>query len=198
MALDQAILVCAFEKNLCIGAYAGAIQFGEIEKKDQLFFKKEESATVSLKKLSEFLLILEALGRNLAAEGKNNENISFQLSGNEKVVLEKSQIEIYRKRIVFSSKPDFILEFDEFIYIHFLSALSNVLLFITMPTKEEFFAMKKYATLEKDSDEEKLDIITQQIRNPSPHRIFMLEQFLQMNKPVIEIFKKILYILGEK
>ena len=197
MALNQAILVVGFKKNLCVGAYAGAIQIGEIENRDLPCFKEKESVTISQKKLPEFQLLVEELGRNLATEGEKSESTSFQLSRNEKVVLEKSKILTYRQNC--PSKAEFTLEFDEFIYMDFLSAMSNVLLFITMPSKEQFLAMKKYAdTKNEKTTEARIDTVTREIANPSPYRMFMLEQFLRINIPVIDIFTKILCIIGEK
>ncbi len=202
MALDEAVFVCAFKKNFCVAAYAGALQFGEVQNRDRLFFKDQEWICVPQKKLPEFLKILEALGKNIALEDaeKRFEHMSFQLSKNEVLVLQNCQIEVNRRNMPPGEKAKFILEYDEFMYIDFLSALSNVLLFITMPTREQFMVMKKYSELhlENNSTETKIVLVAKAIAENSPHKQFMLEQFLSMNMPVIEIYVKILRILGEK
>ena len=201
MALNQAILVCAFKKNLCIAAYAGAIEIGEVENQEYLIFKDESSFVVQQKKVPEFFLILEALGRNIAVEEKNDncESTQFQLCGDQILRLEKTKIA--RKSQTYpATQLEFILEFDEFVYIDFMTALSNILLFVTMPTKEQFFLMKKYAEIEHEhgTSQEKIDRTTKNIPNASPHRIFLLNQFLTINLHVVETFSKILRIIGKK
>ncbi len=198
MALDEAIFVCAFKKNFCIAAYAGAIQLGKVQNQDRLFFKDTESICIPQKKLSEFLEILETLGKNIAVESEeeNIKNVSFQLSKNEILALQNCKLEVNRTDQV--EKTGFVLEFDEFMYIDFLSALSNVLLFITMPTKQQFMAMKQYSEQENDNMATKISMVATKIAENYPHKQFMLEQFLLMNIPIIEIFVKILRILGAK
>ncbi len=203
MALDQAIFTSAFKKNLCVAAYAGAIQFGEVQNKDQLFFKTIESVCVPQKKLPEFFTVLEALGKNLTLKGRseNNENTentntSFELCSKEVLVLDKCKIQTHRNCDL--SKPSFILEFDEFMYLDFLSSIAHVLLFVTMPTKDQFLAMKKYSDVETESTQKKVEIAIDKMSPTSPHKKFMLEQFLCMNTAIIEIFSKILRIIGEK
>ncbi len=197
MALDQAILVSAFKKSYCIAAYAGAIQIGEVENQEHLCFKEKKSIVVTQTKLPEFLLVLEALGRNLSVdeEKEKTENTSFQLSVNQYIVLEKCKI--LTKKCDHLPEHDFILEFDEFVYIEFLTAFSNVLLFITIPTKAQFLAMKKYSEMNKENTQAKLDEVARHV-STSPHNLFMLEEFLRINIPILEIFTKVLRIIGVK
>ncbi len=194
MTLEKAALVSAFKKNYCVAAYPGAIEIGEVEN-EHFCFKEKKSIIVPQKKIEEFFLLLETLGRNIAVEGQNEnyETSTFEVGVDNIISLEKCQM-----TQLFKKKENFVLNFDEFVYIDFLAAISHVLLFVTMPTKEQFFIMKKFANLPNDGlSQTKIETVTMQIADSSPRKIFMLAQFLAINISVIEVFVKILRILGK-
>ncbi len=137
LSIRSAIIHTSFAKDYFVSATGGSIIFGNV-KLDNAVLHYEKYCCVFHKKFEEFLNGLKVLGANIVSNKKTT--VKIELSRNEFLHFEAN-------KIVKRSKTEENLcsiEFDQFMYIDFLSALGQIVIFVTNPTPRQHKAFKEY------------------------------------------------------
>ncbi len=190
MALAESIFHATFKKNFIVAVFPGALQIGEVEVNDAGgIFKETKSFCLPQQKLCEFSNLIEELAKNIALCPPKK--CQIELSNSENIVLEDKSIQK-----VLDNSEAFRLQFDEFIFIDFLTALSNVVLLICLPSKRQLDAMKRIARTDTADQTLEIEKIFKDLALERFGKM-ILEEFLNCNNNVIQFYCQISKLIGK-
>ncbi len=174
-----------FKQYSFVSASPGTILFGNVElKRGRLEYKKESLFTVDYYKITEFLELLQILGRNIVIrddEGAVPFEKDMEMNTGEKIRVKNSTI-----TRTSSSSPEnpVTLLFDHFMFINFVNAVKEITYFIVNPSKLQYEAMKRFEVSPLENEEEKLEAACY-TPNSTEAEKFMMESFLITHKELL-------------
>ena len=182
LSLQTTFLSIPFQQNGFASAGAGTLIFGNVTLVGgRLEYNEEESFVVNYHKLTEFVEILQVLGRNIVI-AEDNDGVPSEKKielcyGVEMDIVSTTLRRISTNRTEGAENVTFSLKFNHFSYINLITSLQQVCYFIINPTKEQYSAMRRFEESPLETDKEKI-ISASKKENMTADEIFLLESFL--------------------
>ncbi len=178
LTLRNFIMTMPYKTNGFVGATGGSIYFGDVKFKNGVLYF-ENSVYVSYHKISEFADFVKRLGSNIVCSSlEEKETTTMELNVETKLVLDDTTI-------IVKGKKSFALEFDHFVYIHFLKSLSRVALFVLNPSKSEFEVFQQYVEAGGIEKENRVEHTISRNKGSSEEEKFLLSQLLAMHSSLL-------------
>ena len=182
MDIRNTILNTSFGKNYFVSAIGGCIVFGPVKLNcGVLQYEKNDYFCVFHKKFQEFLQGLQVLGANIVIGEKKT--VEIETSKNEFIHFKD------KKLMKFINHEEILsIEFDQFMYLDFVSSLANIVIFVTNPTTTQYHASQEYLKLVQNSEanfDELITVVCAKLKTESTNEELLLSQYMKLHKHIL-------------
>ncbi len=195
LLIKDALLNIPFKLHLFVSAFPGSVVFGKVQLLDGMCrFLEDDTFILDYQKLNEFSELLEILGRNIICQEGDSDDIEFETKKIE--IGAQENITVVNSSLVrhINEEEKSKIDFDHFSYLHFVTAIKNVCMFIINPSREEFLLMRKFERIDNNLSIQ--DAIVE-IAVPGPlerrneYEQFHTEIFLTTNIPLLKFCRSL-------